>query len=211
MVCPNCQSDISVTEKDFGALYNCPKCHSSYFINFEGQAEYSDLPPPEQNSNEPPENFKDFSNENAAAVSAGENMEAEPFISFENSNIDSMNSFAAIESGFEPMIPPTADVNMASDFAGIASQISSFGNSETQLSTLNYDLKISGLDAKEDVLALKDLIEDSRFTWDAPEILRQIKNGELTLKKLNPVQAFILAKRLHFIDIKLEWEQNVLE
>lgn len=207
MICPNCQSDISVTEKDFGALYNCPKCQSSYFINFEGNAEYSDLPPPEQNDSTPPENFASSADQGVA----GEENPAEPFISFENSNIDSMNSFAAIESGFEPMIPPTPDMNMSSDFANIASQISDFGNSETQLSTLNYDLKISGLDTKEDVLALRELIEDSRFTWDAPEILRQIKNGELTLKKLNPVQAFILAKRLHFIDIKLEWKQNVLE
>lgn len=216
MICPNCHNEVSVTEKDFGALFNCPKCLSAYFINFEGQPEYSDALP-EENISSPVDNPVDLPSEPA---DTNQQMPSfEPISTFEDNNFDAANSFTALEVGAEPFSIPTNEPALAaavpdfnsSNFSNVAAEISDFGNSETQIASLNYDLKVSGLDSKEDILAFKELIEDSRFAWDVSELMKQIKNGEIYLQKLNPVQAYILAKRLHFLDVEMKWKQNVLQ
>lgn len=230
MICPNCQSDVAVTEKDFGALFNCPKCQAGYFINFDGAPEYSDLPPPdlstESNShehldiaapngtqsstNEPQNQFNEnFStNENEVPL-AEQPSTGQDFPTFENNDFQTLDSFStnnemAADSLLEPQFGESA-------FSNVASDISHFGNSETQISSLNYDLRIIGLDTREDLLAFKEQIEDARFAWDVSDLMKQIKNGELLLPRLSPVQAYILAKRLHFLDVEMKWKQNVLE
>ncbi|MFZ3229057.1 MAG: hypothetical protein WA160_02540 [Pseudobdellovibrio sp.] len=189
-----------MTEKDFGALYTCNKCQAAYFINFDGKPEFSNEEPsdlflPDEDLLPMPEPILD-------EVSSSLANENQFFPAYDNSPIAEINSFADLNE-FE---------NKAlSGFAEIASDISNFGNSETQISALNYDLKIIGLDTKEDLLAFKESIEDSRFGWDALDIIKQIKNGELFLQKLNPVQAYVLAKRIHFLDLETKWTQHALE
>lgn len=217
MICPNCHNEVSVTEKDFGALFNCPKCQSAYFINFEGQPEYSEAVP-EEIVSLPVESSVDLPSEPADMNQGMQSFE--PISTFEDNNFDAANSFTALETGAESFSIPAAnepaltsavpDFN-SSSFSNVAAEISDFGNSETQIASLNYDLKVSGLDSKEDILAFKELIEDTRFAWDVPELMKQIKNGEIYLQKLNPVQAYILAKRLHFLDVEMKWKQNVLQ
>ena len=56
----------------------------------------------------------------------------------------------------------------------------------------------------------REIIEDPRFGWDANELLRGVKNGRIKFEKLNPVKAFILAKRLQFLDIEKNWKQNAI-
>jgi hypothetical protein len=196
MICPNCQSDVAVSEKDFGALFTCPKCQSGYFINFAGLPEYSDLPPPSEEFpavtiDVPPSNLSDD-----LVESVPENdlkVEVQDFQTFETNNFEPMNSF----------------VN--SEFQDAALEISNFGNSETQIAALSYDLHLKGLDTRDVQLAFKEVIEDARFSWDFNDLMKQIKNGELVLRRLNPVQAFILAKRIHFIDVEMKWTQNALD
>jgi hypothetical protein len=40
--------------------------------------------------------------------------------------------------------------------------------------------------------------------------MRSIKNGQIQFEKLNPVKAYILAKRLQFLDIEKQWKQNAM-
>ncbi len=98
----------------------------------------------------------------------------------------------------------------SNSFSDAAKEISDFGNNEVQLSGLNYDLTISGLDSHETMKLFREAIEDSKFSWDVTELLKSIKNGRIEFKRLSPVKAYILAKRLQFLDIEKKWEQNVL-
>lgn len=165
MNCPSCHNEVQVLERNYGALFTCPQCQAVYFVNFEGQPEYSnDVSAP-------------ISNEiSEAEAGAGE---------------------------FAPVVEFSA-------FQNAAQEISDFGNSEVQITALNYTLEINGLDSKEDIKAFQETITDSRFGWDVPELLKQIKNGHVILDKLNPVQAFVLYKRIYFLNFDLKWKQNVL-
>ena len=44
MICPNCQKDVAISEQLYGALYTCGSCQAVYFINFEGQPEFGEVP-----------------------------------------------------------------------------------------------------------------------------------------------------------------------
>ena len=171
MNCPSCQNEVEVSERNYGALFTCPRCQAVYFVNFEGRPEYS-------NEAELP-----IENENPEAV------QFTPVVDF---------------STFQEA------PQEVSAFQNAAQEISDFGNSEVQITTLNYTLEINGLDSKEDVKAFQETITDSRFGWDVPELLKQIKNGHIVLDKLNPVQAFVLYKRIYFLNFDLKWKQNVL-
>ncbi len=175
MNCPSCHDQVEVLERNYGALFTCPKCQAVYFVNFEGQPEYSQETPQDSQ----------WHGDNTPL--AENNNDMSPML-------DTMDA----------ELPPSA-------FSGIAQEISDFGNSEVQITALNYTLVIEGLDTKEDVKAFKETISDNRFGWDVTKIMQQIKNGKITLEKLNPVQAFVLHKRIHFLNFDLKWKQNVLE
>lgn len=96
------------------------------------------------------------------------------------------------------------------DFASIASEIESFGNEHTAVAGISYDLEITGLDTKESQELLREAIDDSRFGWHPDDIVREIRTGTCKLKNLTPVQAFVIARRIQFIDVEMKWKQNVL-
>lgn len=209
MICPNCHNQQSVTEGNYGALYTCKSCQAVYFINFEGQPEFSDvdanaeMSEPLDMSSLPPTNLPDAissvmddlpqTNEVAAEINP-----MQPLVQF------SQNDFAAEAEMFQNL------GSESSSFSEVAKDISDYGNSETQIAHLNYDLKISGLDTSEVISGLKEAIDDSRFGWDAGEIMRTIRAGEIRFEKLNPVKAYILAKRLRFLNIDKVWTQNAV-
>lgn len=238
MICPNCQKDVAISEQLYGALYTCGSCQAVYFINFEGQPEFSEVPTgvlsdivsepaaqevervfqPEQ-SLEPEINF-----EQSFESSLEPLVDSVDMISFENKleaqfSTNEMNPDAPADfqqsdyqnSDLNPFEQPVVEPQQnANSFSRIAKEISDFGNSEAHLSNLNYELQISGLDTQVTMRLFKEIIEDSRFGWDASEILRGVKNGRITFDKLNPVKAFILAKKLQFLDIEKQWKQNAM-
>jgi hypothetical protein len=185
MICPNCQKDQNVTENSYGALYTCKSCQAVYFINFEGQPEFS--------NEEIPAAIEPSSLEEAPASDL-----MAPLIQF------NQNAFSTDPVTFENLD------HASNSFSDAAKDISDYGNTETQIAHLNYDLKITGLDTAEMMRLLKEAIEDSRFGWDAHEIMRMIKRGEVQFEKLNPVKAYILAKRLQFLDVEKIWKQNAV-
>lgn len=184
MDCPSCHKDITVSEQNYGALFTCPECQAVYFLNFGGQPEYDDhqIPPPL-----PSEDF--------------------------NSDMQVQSPSLSSESSYQldnPFEMPHESKELES-FDQVAQSISDFGNTESQIATLNYDLRIRGLDSKDLMQEFKDAIQDSRFGWESSDIMKKIKSGEVFLEKLNPVVAYLLAKRLRFLGLELKWNQNVLE
>lgn len=218
MICPNCQIDAAITEQLYGALYTCGGCQAVYFINFEGQPEFGEVST---------DILTDMISEPAAVeISPGPDMQEAPpmnndyasslepqidsvdMVDFDN-KLDEQFVSQAEDSGLQtPQAEP--DEIKSNSFTDIAKEISDFGNTEVQLGSLNYDLKITGLDTQETMLLFKEAIEDSKFGWDANELLRTIKNGQIKLERLSPVKAYILAKRLQFLDIEKHWKQNAM-
>lgn len=105
---------------------------------------------------------------------------------------------------------PQSSSSSVNPFGDVAKEISDFANTDVQLASLNYDLKISGLDTHELRRLFQEAIEDSRLGWEANEIMKNIKNGQIEFLQLNPVKAYILAKRLQFLDIEKNWKQNAI-
>lgn len=105
---------------------------------------------------------------------------------------------------------PAADMNQSGQFQSIAQEIESFGNQQTIVSGLTYDLVISSVDSKEVMQLLKEALEDSKFGWHADDYIKQIKAGRIIFKDLTPIQAFVLARRIQFLDITMEWKQNAV-
>lgn len=265
MQCPSCQKEVSVKDKDVGALFTCPQCRSVYFINFDGTPEYGEVDQPSaeeiqklQNQSVPEKkkkkkkNKKDSDESEFDAANAAEQspaveaeipvMEAVPveapvFEMQPESTFNLEETLAEEPQSFEPVEPTpmeafpteTASIDQISyesqqaesgqpiqqassrqDFASIASEIESFGNEHTAVAGISYDLEITGLDTKESQELLREAIDDSRFGWHPEDIIREIRTGTCRLKNLTPVQAFVIARRIQFIDVDLKWKQNVL-
>ena len=225
MICPNCQTDVAISEQLFGALYTCGACQAVYFINFEGEPEFGEVPTgvlsdivsePTAGTEmaaalEPPtENFQSVESSLEPLVDSVDMVNFDNKLEAQFDSYVNNDNVPANEAEFENVqMESVVEPNIHS-FSQIAKEISDFGNSEAHVSGLNYDLKITGLDTQVTMKQFKEIIEDPRFGWDSNEMLRGVKNGQITIEKLNPVKAFILAKRLQFLDIEKNWKQNAL-
>ncbi len=237
MICPSCQKEQNVTEQNYGALYTCPTCQAVYFVNFDGQPEYGEMSQEDMNIEPEPlqqtviasektqihdaattighSNYSQNANAQPIEPAGFEPQQevAEPYAAYDNSL---MNSYQAAAEPEEESPNPFqqkekfAPVSASNAFADIAQEISDFGNADTQLSNLNYDLHVSGIDTAETKNLFQEAIEDSKFAWDSVEIMKSIKNGKVVIRRISPVKAYLLAKRIQFLDIEKVWKQNVL-
>ena len=69
---------------------------------------------------------------------------------------------------------------------------------------------LEAIDHEEPVA--RDVIEaltDTRFGWDADELMGRVSSGSLTIKGLNPTKASILVNRIKYLPVELEWKQEV--
>lgn len=257
MICPSCQINAVISEQLYGALYTCSGCQAVYFINFEGQPEFGEVPSgvlsdiisepvafdngiPQ--ADQPPDNFETTFESSLEPLVDSVNM-----VDFDNKldnqfNFQSENQMAPIDSldGQNIEMPnldflnnevnPFEQQQLDSDkgkstgkstgkdterkdpnsFSEAAKEISEFGNTDSNLNGLSYDLYISGIDSQETMRLFMEAIGDSKFGWDANELFRTIKNGKINFSKLSPVKAYILAKRLRFLDIEKNWKQNAV-
>jgi hypothetical protein len=101
------------------------------------------------------------------------------------------------------------EIENVSDFSTAALEITDFANQDNEVSAISYDLKVTCLDTKETMLLFREAVDDVKFGWIAQEIFSTIKNGQCEFKNLNPIQAFILTQRIQFLDVEMEWKQNV--
>ncbi len=168
-------------------MYTCPLCQAVYFVNFEGQAEFSE--------NVESDFFSDAVVDEIASADPVLESFVNPMAAFEHAPLFE----AEKEEAFKH-----------SEFSQVASEITDFGNSDAQIASLNYDVEIAGLDSKEEVLAFREAIDDIRFGWEIVEMMKRLHHGIVKIEKLNPVQAFILSKRIRFLKAEVKWKQNVL-
>jgi hypothetical protein len=201
MICPNCQTDVVVTEQQIGALYTCGSCQAVYFIGFDGKPEFGEVltEVPTADLAEAP--MQDLNASSAYEGSLEPLVDSVDMLDFDNKL---ENQFASLET------PAQANARQDSSFSDVANEISAYGNTEVQLAGMNYDLKVVGIDTQETAMLFKEAIEDLKFGWDANEVIKGLKNGQIEFKRLSPVKAYILAKRLQFLDIEKHWKQNVL-
>lgn len=223
MQCPSCQNEINVLDKDFGALFTCPLCQSVYFINFDGTADYSEV---EQPSAEELERLQNLNQPSSKKSKAKNNFDFEPVtepiaeLNVEpNSDLDAepATETAAdtiIENTFESVPEFVNEVITESStepsFADVAHELESFGNQDVVVSGITYDLEVSGLDSKETQTLFKEALDDQRLGWHTEDLLREMHTGRCVLKNLTPVQAYVIGRRIQFIDIEMKWIQNAI-
>lgn len=311
MQCPSCHKDVTLQEKDIGALFTCPECRSVYFINFDGTPEYGEVIQPSEeelhelqnqhvkdnNKNrktdshkldkaddlnamadltyqsaqhevsqeeaqqafENPLVNKEFSNaltqpiENNYSNSLGGNefsnsltqsLESDYGPLNEPQNFDSLdtsldtltleqNNFSAKNDEFSLEVASVkmvksenvslvseensidgdfslADHHQPQSFQQVAAEIEQFGNAQTVVSGISYDLEVSGLDTKEVMSLFKEAIDDSKFSWIADEIMANLKNGVCNFKNLSPIEAYVLSRRIQFLSVEIKWKQNAI-
>ncbi len=203
MICPQCANEVPVSEAQYLSMYTCMKCQAVYFIDIAGLPEFGDMSLPMPS--EVVQLIEPASENLHLDIQSDILNEITNDLSIEIPEIDFTNQF---NSDLNPFEAPEAH-SEASRFGLAANEITDFANQDNSISALSYDLKITGLDTKEMMILFKEALEDSKFGWIAQDIFLTIKNGECELKDLNPIQAFVLAKRIQFLDIETKWSQNV--
>lgn len=130
----------------------------------------------------------------------------------ESSAVDSQDTQSdALNSDQNSFQNPIEAIEDASIFSGAAREISDFGNQYQEIQQMTYDLKVTGLDSKEISALFKEALEDMKLGWLPQDVNSFIKNGECHLSQLSPIQAFIIAKRIQFLDIEMKWTQNAVQ
>ena len=87
--------------------------------------------------------------------------------------------------------------------------VADYGNSSDNLDLgdFYYNIIISDIDSKNLRESVLDALDDSRFRWRKKEIADQIKNGCLTLEKINAAKMYVLISYLKFLPVKIRWDQ----
>ena len=128
----------------------------------------------------------------------------------------SMMYDAPLDPSHEAAVNPGNDFlseSVASSYEGSAnslSEVSDFGNVQQGFGQLSYRLVIENIDTGLIRDKVYEVLSDSKFQWDAKEILAQIEKGRLQLDQLNPVKASVLVKRLQSVSVKVSWVQKLL-
>ena len=219
MQCPSCHKEVKVENKDIGALYTCPLCRSVYFINFDGTPDFGEVEQPSadelkrlQNLNVPEKKKSKKQKEQEPELPELQlypPVEDNPAATEEHTDEVLKEPF---QENAQEIIQEVAEPSnvVPINFSSVASEIEDFGNQQTAVSGLSYDLEVSGLDSKEAQTLLKEAVDDARFGWHLEDLVREIRTGTCRFKNLTPVQAFILARRIQFLDVEMKWTQNVL-
>lgn len=207
MICPQCQKDVPVTESQYLSMYTCPQCQAVYFVDIAGQPDYGDMSGSEEafQQGQSAESLFEINAHANSNISSELNPELSLDIANSNPFEDMQNPIQS-----QDMQNQTIQNSSAADvspFGAAAGEIVHFANQNDAVGVLSYDLTVSGLDTKDTVSIFREAVDDAKFGWLPQDIV--IKNGECAIKNLNPIQAFIIAKRIQFLDIEMQWRQNV--
>ena len=84
-----------------------------------------------------------------------------------------------------------------------------YGNSSDNLDLggFYYNIVISGIDSRSLRQSVLDALDDSRLGWKKEEMDVLIKNGQLTIEKINAAKTYILISYLKFLPIRVKWDQ----
>lgn len=221
--CPVCQSAIEISAQHHGTLFTCPKCSAVFFVDWSGQPEVAGddpsngYPPNEYPPNEYSSNDVESFEAHSASV-AGESLanpgtersaQSEHSAPMEDAPNFGQNAFA--NSDFNA--GNAAEEFPSEPVAGLGesmADIANFGNAETTSAAFHYTVTISGIDSATVRAALREALADSKFAWDLPGLLAQIKDGSLTIRSVSAIKAGILIQRIKFLPVKVSWRQDVL-
>lgn len=205
-ICPKCQANVEIAPQFFGGLFTCPKCQAVYFTNFDGVPEGAPMESsPDYGvqqtslSGEPEPVFQSESTYQQESMYQPE-IAPQPEIAIPT------ETPAETESFFEPApmsssAPPPQDM----------SEVVRYGNSEPSNSPMSYRLVIQGLDLMQNVNELKDILSEAKLQISFEEIKKKIRQGTLTLEKLSPAKAAILAQRLRTLELHMTWELKIYD
>lgn len=193
-LCPSCQQPIEVSAKHAGSLFRCPHCHSQFFIDFSGNPEPAQKHEAEAEVETPAET--PYVESTVDHSIAQENVSEEAHVS-----MDSWTPPADSESGTETR-DPRPEQNLFAD-------VVDYGNSEQNSGPITYTVTIQGLELAETFELLREAVTDSKFGWEAEEVMARVNKGELVLSGLTPTKASILINRIKYLPIGLSWKQEV--
>jgi hypothetical protein len=97
--------------------------------------------------------------------------------------------------------------------AGGLEEIANYGNSEVSQANdglLMFDVIVEGIDNNEMRTAVREILDDKRFLWNADSLMSSVKNGHLRISKINSIKASLLVKRLKHLDVRIRWEQYAI-
>lgn len=213
-------------------MVTCPNCAAIVFVDMEGFAHVasdSPAPPAEEIPSAIPESVPDslgesllemgqetppnvpmtFSplepfQESPAAEASSSAIPSDP-----NSDMD-MNAFL----GYAPAEPAvTNDVTPSQIDPKDPLGLSAYANSEmssAQNGPLVVSLIISGIDAKDLRDEIRQALQDSRFGWDAGELLSKMTGGILRIDRISPVKATVVISRIKNLSVRIRWEQHAI-
>jgi hypothetical protein len=104
---------------------------------------------------------------------------------------------------------PAPEAESTADQPGFQ-DVTEFANASAGAGPLTYTLKIQGIDTGKIYGALKEALSDSRLGWDVQEVVKEIQNGTLQIRGLNPAKAFVVVNRIKYLSLKVSWRQDVL-
>lgn len=219
-----------------GALYTCPHCKGVFFVGWDGTPEIVThepeppkpaplTPPPPLDSSAfdlpdtPPGDFPaghdglDGPIEYAAVESDGGYPEPTAETVTETETPDAGET-AAMEPA--PEEPVNFDEPLGSVFdekpsasSGDFGDVANYANSEDVAGPMTYSIQIRGIELAETFERLREAVTDSRFGWDANEIMAKIQGGQLILRGLNPTKASLVVNRIKYLSLEISWKQEV--
>ena len=191
MECPSCHTDVKVAEAQYGALFTCGSCQAVYFVNFDGNPEYDSTPPTQ---------ILDGSKVTVQAANGGTSVGFNTAIANSAEMPADFSLTTMYQNTEQTVVHPAAPSALESAL----NDIQNFGNQNVD-ANLTFNLRVSGLDTKDLVNYFFDAINDSKFGWVPEDFMKTMNNGQCYIKNIKPVSAHIIAKRLQFIDITLDW------
>ena len=236
--CPLCAQNIDVQSRHHGALFSCPHCHGSYFIDWDGNPE---PPPPTEplpaeapldDAVAPVGGPAEFTPMEIPAVTETAEGVYDPLQSFEAMTLeptpvtDDGLGEASIETPAESLIEPFVEATPEmvpeaeplsepapasvpfTEDLGLA-EVAEFGNADVSAGPLAYTVVVSGIELAQTFGELRDAITDSRFSWDADKMMKSIQSGRLEVTGLSATKAAILVHRLKYLPVEISWTQEI--
>ncbi|MCE3010296.1 MAG: hypothetical protein LW875_06770 [Proteobacteria bacterium] len=89
--------------------------------------------------------------------------------------------------------------------------VEEFGNSETVGLPLSYTLRIEGIDTRDLVDAVGEVLSDPKLKLDHKALMKQASSGTLVIERVNAIKAMVILQKLKGYSLTLSWDQHAFE
>lgn len=193
--CPHCLKQIEIHEENFGTLFQCPYCHTEFFVDFNGLPEHSKEPSLEATAPPPME------------IPKHEEIPGHKEILNPLELTQELTQDPAQDLAQEPSIDIVGGQEQKNLFF---EEILAFGNdSKNHETVLSFDVTIEDIDLPEQKRDLIELLEDKRLGLDIDEIKSKLNSGKLKIENFPAAKAIVLIQRIQGLSLTVYWSQNV--